>query len=257
VKPSIARNAFTLIELLVVVTIISILALIALPNFGEAQTRAKVAATKNNMRNVGLKFEMLAVDSNRYLLAGKWRWLLFYRVPFWDQQQEDDWEIRFQKVYKGMYGPFEDLFEMEALKRSQILDHDWMVRNEYGYVAHGFNFLHPQMLMDAMDHDCTWEDCNRENWSVANELAGDWMLYSPGPDLTNETPAWIDVPHGSGYKETAGVDYNEKKLFHEYDPTNGTISYGNIFRTQKNPGGLGTIPYFYQDTSTTASSMQE
>jgi prepilin-type N-terminal cleavage/methylation domain-containing protein len=64
-------RGFTLIELMVVLSIISILTIIALPNFGEAQTRAKVAATKSNLRNVAIKFELLGTDTNRYPLAGK------------------------------------------------------------------------------------------------------------------------------------------------------------------------------------------
>jgi type II secretion system protein G len=60
------RAAFTLIELLIVVGIIAILAMIALPNFLEAQTRAKVSRTKSDMRTIVTALEVYAVDHNHY-----------------------------------------------------------------------------------------------------------------------------------------------------------------------------------------------
>ncbi len=60
------RRGFTLIELLVVVGIISILAAIALPNFLEAQVRAKCARVKQDLRVVALAWEAYMVDNNRY-----------------------------------------------------------------------------------------------------------------------------------------------------------------------------------------------
>lgn len=60
------HHGFTLIELLIVVTIIAILAAIAVPNFLEAQTRAKVTATHNDQRTLTLALEVYRVDNRAY-----------------------------------------------------------------------------------------------------------------------------------------------------------------------------------------------
>lgn len=59
------RHGFTLIELLIVVAIIAILAAIAVPNFLEAQTRAKVSRTTSDMRTLGIALETYTIDHNR------------------------------------------------------------------------------------------------------------------------------------------------------------------------------------------------
>jgi len=59
-------RAFTLIELLIVVAIIAILAAIAVPNFLEAQTRAKVSRVKADLRSLATAIEAYGVDYNAY-----------------------------------------------------------------------------------------------------------------------------------------------------------------------------------------------
>jgi len=60
------KRAFTLIELLIVVAIIAILAAIAVPNFLEAQTRAKVSRARSDMRSIAIAIESYRVDHNSY-----------------------------------------------------------------------------------------------------------------------------------------------------------------------------------------------
>ena len=56
------QHAFTLIELLIVVAIIGILSSIAVPNFLNAQVRAKVARSYADMRTTSTAIEHLRLD---------------------------------------------------------------------------------------------------------------------------------------------------------------------------------------------------
>jgi len=63
------RRAFTLIELLIVVAIIAVLALIALPNLLEAQTRAKAARAKADLRSLATAIEAYYTEWRDYPIA--------------------------------------------------------------------------------------------------------------------------------------------------------------------------------------------
>jgi type II secretion system protein G len=59
-------HGFTLIELLIVVAIIGILAAIAVPNFLNAQVRAKISRVYSDFKSLGTAYEMYHLDHNTY-----------------------------------------------------------------------------------------------------------------------------------------------------------------------------------------------
>ena len=60
------KKGFTLIELLIVVAIIGILAAIAVPNFLNAQIRAKIAKVESDIKAISTGLEMYKLDNNSY-----------------------------------------------------------------------------------------------------------------------------------------------------------------------------------------------
>lgn len=60
------RKAFTLIELLIVVAIIGILAAIAVPNFLQAQLRAKISRVEGDLRAMKTAIECYRLDNAGY-----------------------------------------------------------------------------------------------------------------------------------------------------------------------------------------------
>lgn len=187
----IRSRAFTLVELLIAVAIISVLAALAVPNFLEAQMRAKVARAKSDMRTIAIGLEAYQVDHGSYVENTAPMTVITTPIAYIPVLPPDTF-IRKDNV---------DLPPFPGVEFYATL---------YGY------------------------------GSMPVEGPTRWALFSLGPDGDIDTyldgaPDPIAMRFYPGYSEElfsgAGVDVNAANYrYIAYDPTNGTLSDGDIHR---------------------------
>ena len=185
-------RGFTLIELLIVVAIIAILALIAVPNFLEAQTRAKVVRVKTDFRLLLVGMESYHVDWNEYPPDGK-----IDTIPLAGSSWLNDYlpltRLTTPVAYISLVptNPFFDLRQSRAIGQSQG-------RGNYAFWG---NDRH------------SWIENGHHIW---------WHIISCGPDLVDDLNSEAEL--------TDDVVFNRRPLFLNgiYDPTNGTVSSGDL-----------------------------
>jgi type II secretion system protein G len=196
-KPS---HAFTLIELLIVVAIIAILAAIAVPNFLEAQIRAKVSRAKADMRTMATALEQYHVDNNGY--PDIFTRLLVITTP-----------IQYISTVPR------DIFRAQQ----QTGSHRWQQRwYRYGAMP--------------LDKPSRWAmasvgpDTDIDTYSSDNPGGG-----ADSEDTDNFEPDNNAMRFYPGYSQALfsddGAAVNDTTFkYVQYDPTNGTISNGDVFR---------------------------
>lgn len=189
------RFAFTLIELLVVVAVLAILAAIALPNFLEAQVRSKTSRVLADLNSMRVAAEAYAVDYNKYPR------MAWGRAPFYD-------------VYTGHGRTNEPIFGTFG----------YWVTTPVAYLT-TFDFLDPFTRDKNVSFDAilyTYHD-----YRTGKFLEDNFSDYGADDVLRFERK------FGEYFFLSLGPDGSKIPFFTQYDPTNGTVSAGNIIRSQR------------------------
>ena len=227
-----ATAAFTLIELLIVVAIIAILAAIAVPNFLEAQTRAKVSRVKSDMRTTATGLELYRVDNNDYPPGfgltvdpdDRWLfglWLLSTPIAYVSSANFQD-----PMHSPQIDHPTDSTVQYNSHANDPATGRTGVVLSEFlrftgrepagvSVVGHGSDGFHLQPGV-------------KTDW---------WTMFSNGPDgisgFAGSYPG-DDLELAIVESENDLSDF----LTFVYDPTNGTVSRGNVWRA----GGAGLNP---------------
>ena len=198
-----APYGFTLIELLIVVAIIAILAAIAVPNFLEAQTRAKVTRSKADMRSVGTAIKAYLVDNDWVPARSSTGTGEYLR---WTDLMGEEHGIGYQLTTPVTYIsaiPF-DVFNSLAYEKQSPHNYSHQVAQaSFFYRGAG-----------RANREAFWfgwgSEFDKLFWGKLYKAD----LQTVGPDLN----PWPISPHGIRGTQTPF-----------YDPTNGTISPGDIW----------------------------
>jgi len=219
-------KAFTLIELLIVVAIIAILAAIAVPNFLEAQTRAKISRAKADMRTITTGLETYNIDNNQYPRSNIYSWAVSFGASGNSQLIPTLERLTTPISYLTGGSSFTDPFVGKAqyfgpnlgqiqtlpdVKQAEGLDASATPEKVYRYIARG-----PKDTV-------IWNQKNETQkvvWYLLESCGPDGYYHRMGDALNpNESPArYVQL----------------SKVF--YDATNGTVSRGSIWRSG---GGVG------------------
>ncbi|MEO8376238.1 MAG: type II secretion system protein GspG [Candidatus Sumerlaeota bacterium] len=194
------RSAFTLVELLITVAIIGILAAIAVPNFLEAQTRAKVTRALADMRSLRTAVEAYAVDNNAYPIDGS---------KVGDHQPYDLLPTHVTSpiayITSQPADPFRNLRFLTIVPGSDesAFSVSYFLNYRYRNIPYTFN----NALSSPQGSQLQWAHEGHE---------GKCFLWSDGPD------------RGNGPTQTIQVGIFDLDVSIDYDPTNGTLSTGDI-----------------------------
>jgi len=204
-RPKSNNKAFTLIELLIVVAIIAILAAIAVPNFLEAQTRAKISRTVADMRTIELGIETYYLDNNGYPTG------FDQTVRPGDPGSHSLFLLSTPISYLSS-GDLQDPFNTEQSDQPMFTTLQYDPMTPDGRMFSFYN-IEPQSSYIGANEKATW-----------------WILFSIGPD--NDSGFTYDLQNPPGVQYSVREADTDLSFFLDqyYDSSNGTISQGNIWR---------------------------
>ncbi|MEW6237124.1 MAG: prepilin-type N-terminal cleavage/methylation domain-containing protein [Candidatus Omnitrophota bacterium] len=196
------KKGFTLIELLIVVAIIGILAAIAVPNFLNAQTRARVAKVLSDMRAMGQGQEMYSLDWGTYT------------------ENHHDSDV---PLHAGLYRLTHPVAYLGMLPEDPFYNNPVASADTWAKTQKHYTFG------TEPDWDAKWDRGGNPSGKATR-----WLCASAGPSYSDDSNPVFEYPGASNVIwDTPGrfsvPEYPAATFrYMRYDPSNGLVSLGDI-----------------------------
>ncbi len=258
-------SAFTLIELLFVVAIMAVLAAIAVPNFLEAQTRVKVARVHTDMAATTLALNRYYADkgayppntteARRYLEAAMQNPVMDsahtsvpvdVKIPWWIADSNI-----LEPEIEGMGMDFTPSTQTDTLDahffKSPVMDFN---SGQLSLLTTPINYIGTAVSRDIYASSYARRDnrsLNATGWfGYVNsaELFDDDSLTTASPGLWGDhlTSGTYFYLASSGPDTSYEIWHPLSGPFTAYDPTNGSVSGGDIFHFEGRSPRLQSAP---------------
>lgn len=226
-------RGLSVVELLTLIAIIAILASIAAPNYMTAHTRSSVSRANADLRAISVALGAYHVETNKYPWCARYDSAFAFgsRSDFQDTRvatlERLTTPISYLSSSQSFLDPFNPNGQYEGVTETTLEDLPIGANGKpvtyYRYTARNKVDTSGWYQTQIHDVDPSW-----------------WFLQSAGPD---QKFFWTFQMLNTQATDTPLNRSNCSRLI--YNPTNGTTSYGSIWRFGGDPSGCSGSSFYY------------
>lgn len=190
------KGGFTFIESLLVLALLAVMAVIAFPNFTQSQVEVKVLQAENDLRSIGNALEAYCIDHGQYPPDG------YNGIPEGTGFHYLNYLLTTPVAYLPHVDFVDPFFNYDDHDEELLEEMPWI--SGYRYI--NYAFIYQEIL------------AHPEAFQRYENVYGSWALFSRGPDEI------FNLGSNTLYDELGQLWLSSVP----YDPTNGTISSGDI-----------------------------